>query len=245
LAIWEIIEGFRNTDKNHISFLDLGAGTGFWTDLVATAFTSQGLQADVVALDVSKDALDVIAERLPHVRRIQEDLATIPPDKFSHAFDLVTACYCLHHIVRTNDFLNALRFAGTSVNVGGFLLIMDPVLTRAYSQFDVIDRDSFRGNGIPRHLYMIDDILADLNFKRCSVRPAISYLLNGCIEASNLLGYSAMSGLWKVLCAFYKSEQFVRFAGGLLTNADAILKRRNMAFSSSICLYQKAAGTAP
>jgi SAM-dependent methyltransferase len=234
-----MVEIFRNNGKKQLSLLDIGAGTGFWTDLVSSAFLSEGIQTAATVLDISKDALDIVAERLPHVRRYQEDLATIQPDKYANSFDLVTSFYCIHHIVRSNDFLNALRFSALSVKDGGFLLIMDPVLTKAYSKFDLIDWESFHGNGIPRHLYFIDDILADLQFKRYSIRPAVSYILNGCIEARGAISYNAMSGLWKLLCVFYKSEKNVSMTGGLLTNLDATLKRLGMAFSSSICLYQK------
>lgn len=238
-TIQEMVEVFRNDGKEQLSFLDIGAGTGFWTELVSSAFLSEGIQTAVTVLDISKDALDIVAERLPQAQRYQEDLATIQIDKYANSFDLVTSCYCIHHIVRSNDFLNALRFSALSVKDGGFLLIMDPVLTKAYSKFDVIDWASFRGNGIPRHLYLIDDVLADFQFKRYSIRPAISYILNGCIEARGAISYSAMSGLWKLLCAFYKSEKNVGITGDLLAKVDVALKKLDMAFSSSICLYQK------
>lgn len=238
-ALREIMATFQKNNQRQLSFLDIGAGTGFWTDIISSVLASNGYQADVSALDVSQDALDVIKERYPHVHRLQADLATISPDQFAGTYDLVTSCYCVHHIVRTNDFINAFQFAGSSVKQGGFLFVMDPVLMRPYSKFDSFDFYSYEGNGVPRHLYFLDDILSGLGLKRRAVYPAVSFLLNGCIEAQGPLGYFFMNSIWKVLCVLYRSERFVRSTAGLWQGTDAILKNTNLAFSSSLCVYQK------
>jgi hypothetical protein len=131
----------------------------------------------------------VLRERFPQIDPIQADLTTNAPGRFDHEYDLVFSCYCLHHQTRAGDFLNAIHFVGQSVNQNGFLLIMDPVLTRPFSKADTLDFESFHGNGIPRHLYFVDDILASLGFRRCFVLPAISFLLNENIEAPDKLSY--------------------------------------------------------
>ncbi len=238
-ALHKIMDVFQKNGQRGLSFLDVGAGTGFWTDLIFRMLSSNGYETEVSALDVSQDALDVIKERLPYVQGIKEDLATISPDRCSKAYDLISSCYCFHHIVKTRDFINALQFAGAGVKVGGFLLIMDPILTKPYSKFDAFDSCSFHGNGIPRHLYFIDDILLDCGLRRLAVYPAVSFILNGCIEADSSLGYFLMSKLWKLLCVFYRSEGFVHNTAGILRYGDNVLKNLHLAFSSSICLYQK------
>ncbi len=238
-ALHKVMEVFPKNDHRDLSFLDLGAGTGFWTDLIFRMLLSNGYKPQVSALDVSRDALDVIKERLPYVQGIKADLATIPPDYCPKNYDLITSCYCFHHIVKTKDFIHALQFAGASVKAGGFLLIMDPILTKPYSKFDAFDSYSFRGNGIPRHLYFIDDILLDCGLRRLAVYPAVSFILNGCIEANTSLGYFLMSKLWKLLCMFYRSEGFVHNTAAIWTYADKALKNLHLAFSSSLCLYQK------
>lgn len=242
LALQTVVKAFHKKNPQVFSFLDVGAGTGFWTDLISNLFLSHGYQADITALDVSGDALEVIRERLPGVRGIQEDLATITPDKFSGMYDLVSACYCFHHIVKTRDFINALQFAGSSVKQDGFLLLMDPILRRPYSTLDTIDIYSFRGNGIPRPLYLIDDVLLDAGFRRVGLFPAVSFVLNGCIEARGPFAYFLMNKLWKTLCVFYRSERLVRSTAGVLQSVDQALKQRELAFSSSVCLYQKING---
>jgi SAM-dependent methyltransferase len=171
---------------------------------------------------------------------VQNDLKTVDPEKFSHKFDLVISCYCLHHLVNLDDFLNALRFVAKGVNLGGFLIIMDPVLTLPYSRFDVIDFASFKGNGIPRHLYVIEDILGKEGFTREIIKPAVSFVLNGNIEAHNWLTYGLASIVWRTLCKLiYKSEALVRLSSGILVALDQALKRTNLAFGSKVCVYKK------
>jgi SAM-dependent methyltransferase len=172
-AMQEMMNRFQTQNQHSLSYLDIGAGTGFWTDLIFRMLSSNGYQIEASALDVSNDALDVIKERQPHVHGIKEDLATISPDLYRNVYDVVSSFYCFHHIVKTKDHINALQFAGSSVKQGGFLLIMDPVLTRPYSKFDTFDFYTFRRNGVPRHLYFIDDILSDLGLQRISVYPAV------------------------------------------------------------------------
>lgn len=239
LALQAVIQSFQKKRQQDFAFLDAGAGTGFWTELISNLFLSNGYRAEVTALDVSGDALDVIRERLPHVHGMQEDLATIAPDKFPGMYDLVSACYCFHHIVKTSDFINALQFAGSSVKQDGFFLLMDPILMQPYSTLDTIDLYSFRGNGIPRPLYLIDDVLLDAGLRRIRLLPAVSFVLNGCIEARGPFAYFLMNKLWKALCVFYRSERFVRRTAGVLQSVDQTLKERKLAFSSSVCLYQK------
>jgi len=219
------------------SLLDVGAGTGYWSNYVISRFSDYTVRA--TALDLSEEALKIIRVRNPEITLVQENLASIAPDAFLESFDLVLSCYCLHHLVNLGDFINALRFSACSVKRGGFLLIMDPILSLPYSRNDTMDFESFRGNGIPRHLYVLDDILGKAGLQRRIVRPAASFILNENIESYGPASYYLMTGLWKLLCRFYRSERFVQVCGGFLRQIDGVLKRSSLSFSSSICLYEK------
>ncbi len=190
-------------------------------------------------MDISKKALDRIVKRNPYIKIVQEDLKTIQHDHFNHTFDLVISCYCLHHIVNIDDFINASRFVGKCVKPDGFLILMDPILTMPFSRFDVIDFSSYEGNGIARHLYLIDDILSKDGLRRQTIQPAVSFLLNGTIQSYNWFIYSITNTIWKIFCIFYKSDHFVSLLSKLLTNIDHFLKQYELAFSSSVCIYKK------
>lgn len=237
-ALLKVAGDFEQEGLGRFSFLDVGAGTGHWSGFVLGSFSGD-FSIKATALDISMDALGLLHEKFPEIELVHEDLAKVASDKFLEAYDLVFSCYCLHHLVNFDDFLNALRFAGNSVRRGGYLLIMDPILTMPYSRYDVIDFNSFHGNGIPRHLYLLDDILGKIGLKRQLKQPAISFILNENIEAPGPIIYSLMIVIWKVLSLFYRSERFVKIFRGILRQIDKVLKRESLSFSSSICLYQK------
>lgn len=237
-ALSKISDAFEQEGHGEFSFLDVGAGTGYWSSFVFDMF-SHDFTVNATALDISMEALDILAKLFPNIELVNDDLAKISPNRFIESYDLVFSCYCLHHLVNHDDFVNALRFVGNSVKKGGFLLIMDPILKMPYSKYDTLDFNSFRGNGIPRHLYVIDDILGKVGLQRRLIRPAVSFILNENIEAPGAMAYFLMTAIWKVLCKFYRSEKFVQIFGGILKYADKMLKRSSLSFSSSICLYQK------
>jgi SAM-dependent methyltransferase len=222
-----------------VRVLDVGAGTGYWTKLTTIALKHLSLQARVTALDISTEALAVLKQRNPEADTVQADLTTVDPDRFQGQFDMVMSFYCLHHLPRHDGFLNALRFAATSVRPGGALIIMDPVLSMPYSRFDSFDFSSWKSNGIPRHLYLLDDILSTLGLKRLDCRPAVSFLLNGNVEAGSRICYSMCNRLWSLLGHIYRSETLTVLASPLLHNADRLCKRIGWAYSSSLCTYRR------
>lgn len=239
-SLRDIGNEFRQAGKGRLSILDVGAGGGYWSKVVYDAFHEQGFSVKVTALDISQEALDIVRKRNPHINTVRKDLKTINPDVFSQGFDLVIACYCLHHLINLDDFLNGLRFVGRSVNADGFLIIMDPILTLPFSRFDVIDFPSYQGNGIPRHLYLIEDVLGKEGFYREVMWPAVSFLLNGNIEGYDPFSYTLASILWRALCMLiYRSDRFVQLLSGILFTLDRALKGLNLAFSSNVCVYRK------
>lgn len=244
-SLQEVYKELKKTGRLSLSVLDIGAGNGYWTELIGRALSQEGHQIRLAALDISLDALSAIRQKSPFVETIQEDVTAIDPCHFQHSFDLVIACYCLHHLVDVEGFLNALRFACKSVNSGGFLIIIDPVLTLPFSRFDVLDFASFQGNGIPRHLYLIEDVIQKEGLGRIRIDPAVSFILNGNIEGETKLAYEAADMIWRALCKFvYKSQTSVQAISGLLVIFDEALKRLNLAYSSKVCVYRKSPGGA-
>lgn len=222
-----------------LNLLDVGAGSGHWTCLISRWLRAKGKDVEATALDFSEHALGDLKRRFPWIETLCFDLKTVAPDRFEHRFDLVTAFYCLHHLVRMRGFLNALAFCARSVNKGGFLLIMDPLLSRRYSSFDAFDFGTWTGNGIPRHLYLLDDLLSGYGLTRLEVMPAVSFLFNGPIESSGWLGFTLMKGVWHILQQIGASQGLTLKMAKKLVHGDRWLKRRHLSFSSSLCLYRK------
>jgi SAM-dependent methyltransferase len=227
------------SSERPLTFLDVGSGSGYWTHMVSQWLRDNRKNVETTALDLSEDALGNLKQRLPWVETLCFDLKAVSPDRFEGKFDLVTAFYCLHHLIRMHDFLNALAFCARSVKMSGFLLIMDPLLHRRYSPFDAFDFGAWSGNGIPRHLYLLDDLLIGYGFARLQMTPAVSFLLNGPIESNGWLRYLLLEGIWHVLQKIGASQDLTLKIAKKLMRWDRCLKRRHLSFSSSLCLYQK------
>ena len=230
---------FGRMGRTELSVMDVGAGTGYWSGLVMDFCGAQGFNVSLKAVDISTDALESIQKRYGSVETFCTDIKSIDPEHFIQSYDLVISFYCLHHLVNLNHFLNGLRFSGYSVRSGGYLYIMDPVLSMPFSPFNTIDFPSYKGNGIPRHLYLIDDELSQQGFARQHVLPAVSFLINGPIEGSGRLSYALTSRIWLRMSAVYRSGWWVQRLSWILGRVDKLLKRKGFSFSSSICVYRK------
>jgi SAM-dependent methyltransferase len=221
------------------SILDVGAGTGYWTGLLSDWCREEGLNAEISALDLSPDALKSIQASYPWVEVIQQDLRSVDVGSHSSTFDLVVAFYCLHHLVRIGDFLNGLAFSAKSVRNGGFLMLMDPILTKPFTYLDTLDFSCFEGNGIPRHLYLLDDVLSEKGLRRVVRRPAVSFILNGNIEGGSRANFLTCNLIWKMMQICYRRSVCTKRIGSKVLFLDWALKHADWGFSSSLCLYQK------
>lgn len=227
--------------KAPLRVLDVGAGTGFWSELLQSWCRDQGITPQLSALDLSEQALALIKARHPEIVTLQADLSSIDRDRCRDRFQLVLSCYCLHHLSKTADFLHALQFAARSVAPGGFLVLMDPILTQPYSPFHPGVSAGEESNGMPRPLSMIDDAVKREGLDRAAFAPAVSFILNGSIEGRSRLAYALTNRVWYLLQRAYRSERVTRALSGALTRTDTFLKRRRLAYSSSLAAYRKRA----
>jgi SAM-dependent methyltransferase len=228
-------------DKTPSRVADIGAGTGFWTELLERWFEHNGRAPAFTVVDISERALSLIKERHPTFETVCADLTTVNPSALQEQFGLVVSCYCLHHLPRLMEFLNGLRFAARSVARNGFLLIMDPILSQPWSPFYRLTVSHHEGNGMPRQLSSIDDILELEGLVRIARAPAVSFILNGSIEARSRLGFATTQVVWKMLQRLYRSDRATRAASGVLKKVDRLLKRHSLGRSSSLVAYRKQA----
>lgn len=239
-SVLEVLDSFLGSfDKTEVSILDIGAGIGYFSNLVDGYLERKGFTSTITAIDISENALNVARELNPGIEISRVDIMSVDVDRYLETFDLVMSFYCLHHIVGFKGYVNALTFSARSVKPGGRLMIMDPILSKPYSRFDTFDYYTFQGNGLPRHLFFMDDLLVSEGFRRISITDAISFLLNGNIEGDSLAGYSIMNILWRIASKLvYPHDKIVNRFSIAIKTLDRWLKKK-AAYSSKICLYEK------
>lgn len=225
--------------KTSLRVLDIGTGTGYWAEAILAWLAHQNVTPAMTVLDISAEALADVRKRHPEFRTIHADLKAIDPSSQRGTFDLVTSIYCLHHIPRAADFLNGLRFAGRSVAPDGLFLLMDPILSRPYSPFHAMAFRSEDTNGMPRALSLIDDLLDGEGLARVALVPAVSFVLNGAIEAGSRLGSALAARAWHLLQRVYRRDGLTRRLSGTIVALDRRLKRAGNGLSSSLAAYHR------
>lgn len=221
------------------SILEAGAGIGYWIRFITGFFKERSCPVQPVALDISETALDTIRATFPECKVIKSDLKSIDSTSVDVTYDIVYSFYCLHHLVNIDDFLNGLHFLARSVKRGGHLLIMDPMISLSYSPYHAVDFASWDKNGLPRPRHILDDVLQREGFEQVSFVPAVSYLLNGNVEAQSKIMFLLHRRIWISLCHLYRSASLTKIFGHIVFYADAILKKRKKAFSSSLLVHRR------
>ena len=96
--------------------LDVGCGTGFWTDY----YLKRG--ADYTGVDIAPSSVKRLAERYPNARFVHVDMseADLPG-----TFDVVNVFDVLYHITDDARFEAALTRCARAVAPGGLLLVTD------------------------------------------------------------------------------------------------------------------------
>ena len=151
------------------------------------------------------------------------------------------ANYCLHHITQTNQFMNALDLAVKSVRPGGYLLLMDCFIDRAYSPYYDVDTSDFKGSGLARPLKVVDKI-CDENFMRMIyMADPISYLMNNVLETDSKQDYRFKNFIWKIMHKVYKSDLASWCVLPFIFRIDKILKTAQKGYSTKLVIYQKQA----
>ncbi len=96
--------------------LDVGCGTGFWTDY----YLQRG--ADYTGVDIAPSSVKRLAERYPNARFVHADMSEA---EVAGAFDVVNVFDVLYHITDDARFEAALTRCARAVAPGGLLLVTD------------------------------------------------------------------------------------------------------------------------
>jgi SAM-dependent methyltransferase len=163
--------------------LDVGAGTGIWTDFWLRA----GAQ-EVVGIDLAGESVRLLRERLPRARFAQADISAqaVPVEG---PFDVVSAMSVLLHIKDDAAWRRAVANIAALLRPGGHAVITDAVLVHTWwgEPFDESN------NSLLRPLEAWKDAFAAAGLELVDLRPATVVLSN----VSDTRSRYAFAALWR------------------------------------------------
>jgi SAM-dependent methyltransferase len=225
--------------KEKLEVLEIGAGIGYWLNVVNQQAGNNKIKASLTALDLSENAISEIKKNIPGVSCILENAGLVNPMFLESRFDLVMANYCLHHITQSNQFMNALELAVNSVKPGGYLLLMDCFIDRVYSPYYDVDVAEYKGSGLARPLKIVDKVCEEHLMRLIHMADPISYLMNNVLEADSERDYRLKSFIWKIMHRLYKSDLASRCVLPFIIRWDRFLKTAHKGYSTRLLIYQK------
>lgn len=217
------------------TILELGVGTGFWTDQM---FALWGESIKVTGVDLSAVAINELCMRHPEINGIVGNLGVLPMDTFDKQFDCVTAVMVFLHITDERQFINALNLAARSVRGGGVLIVYEPFLSRRYSPFRASKYGAIHNRVRERKIF--DDLLKLEGLDAIYEFSGSTWIINSPIEANSMLNFKLMDALWQFLSAtIYKSNSLVKLSTSILLMVDKFCKRQLLSRSGNFVLYKK------
>lgn len=217
------------------TILELGVGTGFWTDQM---FALWGESIKVTGVDLSAVAINELCMRHPEINGIVGNLGVLPMDTFDKQFDCVTAVMVFLHITDERQFINALNLAARSVRGGGLLIVYEPFLSRRYSPFRASKYGAIHNRVRERKIF--DDLLKLEGLDAIYEFSGSTWIINSPIEANSMLNFKLMDALWQFLSAtIYKSNSLVKLSTSILLMVDKFCKRQLLSRSGNFVLYKK------
>jgi len=218
------------------TILELGVGTGFWTDQM---FALWGKSIKVTGVDLSAVAISELCTRHPEINGIVGNLGVLPTDTFDRQFDCVTAVMVFLHITDETQFINALNLAARSVRGGGVLIVYEPFLSRRYSPFRASNYGAIHNKVRERRIF--DNLLKLEGLDAIYEFSGSTWIINSPIEANLTLNFKLMNILWQFLSAtIYKSNSLVKLSTSILLVVDKFCKRQSLSRSGNFVLYKKA-----
>ncbi|HNQ12224.1 MAG TPA: class I SAM-dependent methyltransferase [Bacteroidia bacterium] len=236
VLVKEIIPRAKNKAKTRV--LDVGCGIGFWTNSVKQLFEKHSVTAEYSAMDISPDAVRNMQINFKDVQVVELNLCEDHSFYSNNSFDLIICNYVLHHITKDQAFEKAMNNLCSMVNPGGYLVIMDAILSRSYSPYYAIDTATYQGSGLSRPVQLIDSICVKHEMQRMHCSEPISYLLNNCLESENRFLYGYRRFIWRVLEKCFKNNMLSRIIVVPIFCLDFVLKKSGRGYSSKLIIYK-------
>ena len=191
------------------TILDIGSGTGFWVDL----WLAQGAAA-VAGSDLVPDAVDRLRRRFPGCEFEPADISEQSPFP-DRTFDVVTIMSVLHHVTDDDRFRTALVNLSSQVAPGGYLVVLDGIVTRRRWMPEGV----VSAHNVARTLPQWQTALEDVDMRIAGIFPTAAFLCDP-IDAGSRIAFSAHRFWWRGFTAAIRGRE--RLAAAIVPPVAAL-----------------------
>jgi SAM-dependent methyltransferase len=186
--------------------LEIGCGTGFYTE-----FCHEQCVADYLGVDITAVSVQNLAQRFPNFRFLQADVGD-PVFAVKNTFDIVLVADVLFHLVDDDRFRQAIANIAACLEPGGYLILSDLLLAQT-----IQPAQHFRA----RSLAMYTDALSEHNLTVQHIEPIFAVMHPPATTASSSWLWRLYGVLWRYgLSRLARQRWFNRYASALLDSLD-------------------------
>lgn len=114
-------------DVSECSLLDVGCGSGFYTEY----WQHKGL-SDYVGLDLSHDTIGRLREEYPNFTFLQGDITKAADDRTGRTFDIITVFDVFYHIVDDERLSAAFDTISAQIEADGIVIVFEQLAKNDY-----------------------------------------------------------------------------------------------------------------
>ena len=116
ILVEKVIEDIKNNPKDNLSILEIGTGSGCISIALAKKLDELEMKYNIVAIDISKDALDVAAYNLEKIEGSNEKISFVEKD----IFEIDTFNKDIDYIVSNPPYIPYIEFEGLNEEVNKY-----------------------------------------------------------------------------------------------------------------------------
>lgn len=116
ILVEKVIEDIKNNPKDNLSILEIGTGSGCISIALGKKLDELEMKYNIVAIDISKDALDVAAYNLEKIEGSNEKISFVEKD----IFEIDTFNKDIDYIVSNPPYIPYIEFEGLNEEVNKY-----------------------------------------------------------------------------------------------------------------------------
>ncbi|MBN8569430.1 MAG: peptide chain release factor N(5)-glutamine methyltransferase [Ignavibacteria bacterium] len=116
ILVEKVLEDIKNYPKENLSILEIGTGSGCISIALGKKFDELGMKYNIVAIDISKEALDVAAYNLEKIEGSNEKISFVEKD----IFEIDTFNKDIDYIVSNPPYIPYVEFEGLNEEVNKY-----------------------------------------------------------------------------------------------------------------------------